>query len=172
MANPPKNYLKLNTDGCLKGNLGEAGGGGILRDHQGNISMAFQSYFGNCSNNMDEGLAILKGLQWCATNHVQNVIIEADSMIVIDMIKSKNIMVWQMQDIVKQIRKIMKDGNFQINYYFREANGVVDTLANNGVKEKHEAFFTEAFSLPRHVRVALKNDQDGLPNIGYFNFST
>ncbi|KAH0742301.1 hypothetical protein KY290_035344 [Solanum tuberosum] len=30
---PPDNYLKLNTDGCSKGNPGEAGGGGILRDH-------------------------------------------------------------------------------------------------------------------------------------------
>ncbi|KAH0724103.1 hypothetical protein KY290_023795 [Solanum tuberosum] len=31
---PLDNYLKLNTDGCSKGNPGEAGGGGILRDHQ------------------------------------------------------------------------------------------------------------------------------------------
>ncbi|KAH0734227.1 hypothetical protein KY285_009934 [Solanum tuberosum] len=30
---PHDNYLKLNTDGCSEGSPGEAGGGGILRDH-------------------------------------------------------------------------------------------------------------------------------------------
>ncbi|KAH0748058.1 hypothetical protein KY290_027290 [Solanum tuberosum] len=175
---PLDNYLKLNTDGCSKGNPGEAGGGGILRDHQGNINMAFQTYFGNCSNNMAEGLAILRGLQWCATNLLHNVIIETDSMIMVDMIKGKNVMMWQMQDIVMQITKIMKEGNFQINHCFREANSVADALANIGVTEKHEAFFTSTCCLPRQVKVALKNDQDGLPNIrirvrkGHFNFLT
>ncbi|KAH0645546.1 hypothetical protein KY284_033430 [Solanum tuberosum] len=148
---PPDNYLKLNTDGCSKGNPGEAGGG---------------------------GLAILKGLQWCATNLLHNVIIETDSMIMADMIKGKNVMMWQMQDIVMQITKIMKEGNFQINHCFREANSVADALANIGVTEKHEAFFTSACCLPRQVKVALKNDQDGLPNIrirvrkGHFTFLT
>ncbi|XP_015170859.1 uncharacterized protein [Solanum tuberosum] len=121
---PPDNYLKLNTDGCSKGNPGEAGGGGILRDHQGNINMAFQTYFGNCSNNMAEGLAILKGLQWCVTNHLHNVIIKTNFMIM----KGKNVMMWQMQDIVMQIIKIMKEDNFQINHCFRE---VADALAQN-----------------------------------------
>ncbi|KAK4369719.1 hypothetical protein RND71_009194 [Anisodus tanguticus] len=43
--------IKSNTDGCRKGNPGEATGGGILRDQSRNMNMAYRSYFGICSNN-------------------------------------------------------------------------------------------------------------------------
>lgn len=134
--------------------------------YQGNINMEFQSYFENYSNNIDEGLAILKDIQWYATNHIQNVIIEIESMIVFDMIKSKNTMIWKMQDIVKQIKKILKmETSRLITALQIKENIISDALANNGVTKKHEAFFTEALPLPQHVRAALKNDQDDLPNI-------
>ncbi|KAF3659446.1 hypothetical protein FXO37_13978 [Capsicum annuum] len=61
--------------------------GEFLRDYQGNMRMAFHAYLGVCSNNMAEGLAIMKGLQWCATNHFHNVIVESDSMIMVNMIR-------------------------------------------------------------------------------------
>ncbi|KAK4724848.1 hypothetical protein R3W88_027627 [Solanum pinnatisectum] len=70
----------------------------------------------------------------------------------------------------------MKTGNFRITHCFREANQVTDLLANVGVMVKHGTFFTEVFCLPRQVKVALKNDQDGRPNLririkkGHFSF--
>nr|XP_009606237.1 uncharacterized protein LOC104100666 [Nicotiana tomentosiformis] len=52
---PELSELKLNTDGCFKDNPGQAGGGGILRDHMGDVVMAFSHYYGICSNNEAEG---------------------------------------------------------------------------------------------------------------------
>lgn len=38
--------LKLNTDGSSHGNLGLGGGGGILRDLNGEVVFAFVEYYG------------------------------------------------------------------------------------------------------------------------------
>ncbi|XP_055808639.1 uncharacterized protein LOC129877174 [Solanum dulcamara] len=71
----------------------------------------------------------------------------------------------QVLDIVNQIKQIMENDNFRITHYFREANEVADLLANVGVMVKHDTFFIEVFSLPKQVKIALKNDQDGRPNL-------
>jgi hypothetical protein len=39
-------WYKVNFDGALKGSLGIAGAGGIVRDCQGKIRLAFYRYFG------------------------------------------------------------------------------------------------------------------------------
>lgn len=37
--------LKLNIDGCSKGNPGQAGGGRVTRNHRRDMMMAFLDYF-------------------------------------------------------------------------------------------------------------------------------
>ncbi|XP_059310568.1 uncharacterized protein LOC132061909 [Lycium ferocissimum] len=51
---PAPMLLKLNTDGSLMSSTNKAGGGGILRDHQRNLIMAFSVSMIYCSNNMAE----------------------------------------------------------------------------------------------------------------------
>lgn len=61
-----RNTFKLtNVDGCSKANLGVEGGGRIVRDHDGQMLVAFASVYGNCSNNMVDAKAILQGLSMC-----------------------------------------------------------------------------------------------------------
>lgn len=55
---PDFGEFKLNVDGCFKGNSGNAGGGGILRDHLGHMIMAFTVYLGCTTNNSAEVQAI------------------------------------------------------------------------------------------------------------------
>ncbi|KAH0696196.1 hypothetical protein KY289_013678 [Solanum tuberosum] len=51
---PPRTRYKLNTDGSALHNPGKIGGGGILRDYQGNIVYAFAVPFGEGTNNQAE----------------------------------------------------------------------------------------------------------------------
>lgn len=60
---PLDGYLKLNTNGCSKGNPGLAGGGGVLRDRKGDMSMTFSSFVYMFTNNMAEAKVILMGLK-------------------------------------------------------------------------------------------------------------
>ncbi|KAK4375097.1 hypothetical protein RND71_005774 [Anisodus tanguticus] len=79
------------------GNPGPGGGGGCLRDHNGDMVMAFSLFLGHCTNNIAEASAILIGMIWCIDNEVLNVIIESDSLIVIDAINKKNTSHWKIK---------------------------------------------------------------------------
>ena len=52
----------MNTDGSGQGNLGFVGGGGVLRDSQGNWINGFSMHIGFVTNNAAELWAIRQGL--------------------------------------------------------------------------------------------------------------
>lgn len=62
---PNQGELKLNVDGASRGNPGLVGGGGILRDHEGNMVMAFCKFFRKCTNMEVECRAMAEGLLAC-----------------------------------------------------------------------------------------------------------
>lgn len=72
------NYLSFQRVGnvLISGNINlilmvSAGAGGILRDHNGHMVMAFTSYLGECSNNY----AGIQAIKWCLDNGFRNLII-------------------------------------------------------------------------------------------------
>ncbi|MQL78500.1 hypothetical protein Taro_010928 [Colocasia esculenta] len=70
---PPKGRLKLNVDGDFKMTSGEAGGGGILRDHKGNMCCTFaKTYHGLNSSLAAEALALRDGLSICCSRGVSD----------------------------------------------------------------------------------------------------
>ncbi|CAN4118325.1 unnamed protein product [Withania somnifera] len=51
-ACPRPGALKLNSNGCTKGNPGQSGGGGVGRDENGFMKVADGKSFGMNTNNM------------------------------------------------------------------------------------------------------------------------
>ncbi|PHT36728.1 hypothetical protein CQW23_24428 [Capsicum baccatum] len=84
---PDHGWVKLNVDGCSKGNPGPAVGGGIIRDHAGVMISTFVEFYGECSNNLAEAKAMFTGISICLNKGPRNVIVESDSMIIINLIK-------------------------------------------------------------------------------------
>ncbi|MQM23776.1 hypothetical protein Taro_056845, partial [Colocasia esculenta] len=71
---PPKGRLKLNVDGAFKMTTNEAGGGGILRDHKGNMSCAFaKPYYHLKSSLATEAFAVRDGLLMCCNKGITEV---------------------------------------------------------------------------------------------------
>ncbi|XP_059284799.1 uncharacterized protein LOC132038092 [Lycium ferocissimum] len=61
--NPPNNgWVKINSDGCSKGNPGLSGGGGVIRDHLGNLVMAYAMNLNIQTNNYAEAIAMKSGI--------------------------------------------------------------------------------------------------------------
>ncbi|KAI3472761.1 hypothetical protein Pfo_030964 [Paulownia fortunei] len=60
---PQLGWYKLNTDGAAKGGMGQAGVGGIIRDHLGNAILAFYDFIGTKNSTFAETFALTKGLQ-------------------------------------------------------------------------------------------------------------
>lgn len=77
-------------DSCSKGNPELAGGGGIIRSHNDNLLKAFFGFYGQCTNNIAEAKAILQGLHMFKTMGLTNVMIESDSLIVVNMINKRS----------------------------------------------------------------------------------
>ncbi|MQM02889.1 hypothetical protein Taro_035658 [Colocasia esculenta] len=77
---PPPGRLKLNVDGAFKLTSGEAGGGGILRDHEGNMFCAFaRAYHGLSSSLAAEALSFRDGISICCSKGIFEVLVETDS---------------------------------------------------------------------------------------------
>lgn len=84
---PLAGYLKYNIDEASKGNPGTAGYGGVSRDERGSIISIFQGHLGKATNNMMELMAIEQCLEFLKQDNRSNVIIEADSELIINSVK-------------------------------------------------------------------------------------
>lgn len=74
-------------DGCSKGNPGPTGGGGIIRNHNGNFMRVFADFYGECSNNLAEAKAMYKSILLCIIKGLTNVVVESNSLIILNLIK-------------------------------------------------------------------------------------
>lgn len=73
---PPEGCYKLNVDGSAR--LNEMTGGGILRDHNGDLIAAFSSHYGLGTSNSAEFSALLEG----RALNISNLLVECDSKLV------------------------------------------------------------------------------------------
>ena len=103
---PTITQLKLNFDGATR--WGITAVGGVLRNDYGE---ALFVYFGNIdkgTNNMAEVMALFWGLQMINDMQIKEITIEVDSKVIIDMVKGISQPSWNLQNIITNIRQILK----------------------------------------------------------------
>lgn len=84
---PPHGFLNSNIDGASKGNPGDVGYGGFIRDEEGNIKVIFHSHLGRATNNMPDLMAVEQCLEILIELNLHNTTIEADSELIIKVVK-------------------------------------------------------------------------------------
>ncbi|XP_070056600.1 uncharacterized protein [Nicotiana tomentosiformis] len=83
-CNPLSNgWMKPNSGGCSKGNLGPSGGGGIVRHEKREMIIAYAMPLGIVTNNTAETLALKAGIEWCIDQNVKKLEIENDSLMLV-----------------------------------------------------------------------------------------
>ena len=143
---PSHGFLKFNINGASKGNPREVGYGGIVRDEEGNIQVILHSYLRKETNHMAELMAMELCLEILLKYNIHNVIIEADSELVINSMKRINAGVapekisvhqqlLQVYQIIQSHLRVLR--TLRLVHVGREANKVADWLANEGVRNKH-----------------------------------
>ncbi|KAM3247581.1 hypothetical protein P3L10_009348 [Capsicum annuum] len=157
-------WLKLNTDGSSKGNPSSVGGGGIIRNSE--VVLAFAENYGICSNNVAEAKAILQGIKIYISMRLSNVIIEADSQIIIDMMNNKMKPPWKIYYIIDQLSS---KANFIFVHTYREGNKLADLLANYGESISGNIIMNSVNLLPDSAKAFLNLEKLGIPN---FRFKT
>ena len=86
MVLPPANWIKLNFDSSSLGNLGRAGGGGIIQNSSGNWVSGYARAIGHTTNVAAELWALRDGINLCIALNLANVLVELDAKLVIDLL--------------------------------------------------------------------------------------
>ncbi|PKU76878.1 hypothetical protein MA16_Dca001484 [Dendrobium catenatum] len=157
---PTNDGLKLNTDGSY--NNENAGCGGIIRDQNGKMVVAYAGPSSGTNYFIAEIDSLLYGVKLCLSLGVNNIWVEVDAFLLIQYINdiSKN-----NPDNFYKIREIklcLSRMNYSISHILREGNAVVDGLAKLGCNLDCFLHFNEN-SIPRNIKCLINLDHMGLP---------
>ena len=135
---PPPDFFKLNTDGSVEGNPGQAGAGGVIRDHTGCWFKGFSRSIGITNSLAAELWGLRDGLVLAHQYNIKKLIIELDAKAVLDLIQPANLTSCSHHPygaLISDCRSlIQKLEDFRIQHIFREGNATADILAKAGTK--------------------------------------
>ncbi|KAF9595312.1 hypothetical protein IFM89_038464 [Coptis chinensis] len=124
---PKEGMVKLNTDGALSDTRG--GGGGAIRDHKGDVLLAFMTAGGMKSIMFQELKAIYMGLQGCLFIYQMRVLVAYDSLMAIKVFQRQEKPPWYCAEIAAAILEMVRRFNQVVfTHVFREANRTADHL--------------------------------------------
>lgn len=86
---PPVNWYKVNSDDSSLGNLGLAGGGGLIRNDKGEWIRGYARAIGSTTSAAAELWALRDGIRLCMALNLQAVVFELDAKIVIDLLSKE-----------------------------------------------------------------------------------
>ncbi|KAL0325030.1 UNVERIFIED_CONTAM: putative ribonuclease H protein [Sesamum radiatum] len=160
-------WVKLNTDGASKGNPGLARAGGIVRDYEGKVILAFSEPIGFTNNMVAEMHVVLRGFGICLEKGFSKVWFELDALHVIHLIFRQVRGVWYIQNMLQHIQIYLKQIEVRISHIFREGNQATDYFANQAL-EVDEISIVNHDQLRGTIMGIVKMDRLSLP---YFRFS-
>lgn len=123
---PSPGWFKLNIDGSAL--HGITIGGGILRDHGGKLIGGSSHYYGEGTNKKAVFVALRDGLFFCLALNISPVLIDSDSAIVVNAVRTGIIGNWRIEYPFRECMKLFSS-SFEIIHGFRQKNHVADRLA-------------------------------------------
>ncbi|MQM13465.1 hypothetical protein Taro_046390 [Colocasia esculenta] len=134
---PPILHYCLNVDGASKGNPGDCGGGGCIRDRKGFVLVAFAHFYGPGNSMIAEIRALSDGLRLAENLGIQISMVHSDSLALVNSFKSGKCPSWQAYRWWRVAEVLIHRNKFLLNHVYRETNQVADSLANYGVSSKN-----------------------------------
>lgn len=141
--------FQLNFYGASRGNPGQTGFGGVIRDHQGKPLTTFFGSIGWNTNNAAELEGLWRGLILAQEQNFFPLIVEGDSQILINMALKiqqgssihKVSSSWRMATRLERLQNWLQENQaISFKHIRREGNKLADFLANLGVDKGKEFF--------------------------------
>ncbi|KAH7849667.1 hypothetical protein Vadar_021159 [Vaccinium darrowii] len=130
---PSSSFFKLNTDGAFKKDLGQATGGGLIRDEEGNWIIGFHRHLRASQSLEAEFWALRDGLLLAQNNHLVPISVEMDALAAIQLLADSNLGIQSrhyLNNIIHDCRCLMRQlGVMKIDHIYREGNKCADLLA-------------------------------------------
>lgn len=134
---PPEGKVKVNCDGSYKQITKKAAAGGLLRDEDGRILKAYQSYLHFSSVLFAELYSIWNGLEFCVQNHFCQVLMESDSKVALSLINcNRENWNWRLVNIISRIKILSNSITVIFAHSYREGSAAADWLANDALAFK------------------------------------
>ncbi|MQM04092.1 hypothetical protein Taro_036884 [Colocasia esculenta] len=158
---PPTGRLKLSVHGAFKNAAGSAGGGGILRDHQGTCLFAFAKKYQGAISALDaEARALQDGLTTCCNKGILDIMVETDSTTLMQIVTGQTPPPWELICIIQEMVVTSKKLEAQIKHMTREANQVANSLAGYGCSINQFRFWDSRAALPHVVKGSYRLDKN------------
>ncbi|MQL69593.1 hypothetical protein Taro_001904 [Colocasia esculenta] len=127
---PPQYGFNLNVDGACKGNTGPCGGGGFIRDSNGDIHSGFTFFYGQGNNMIAEVRTLCDGLRLAEHHRLSTSTVNSDSLVLVQSFYSDKCPSWTCSWWWRIARSFLHKLNIKVVHAYREANRVEDSLAS------------------------------------------
>lgn len=125
--------MKLNTDDSVFGGQKGVGGGGIIRNNEGDWVVWFVKKFGNVSNNTTDLWALKEGLLMAKHLGIDDLCVDLDAAFLVYLITNLTVVNLNLEPLLSDCRNLTKSFlNYLVKHVYREANSCVDQLAKMG----------------------------------------
>lgn len=162
---PDPGWIKCNTDGACRGNPGLSSYGFCIRNSAGDLIYAEADSLG-ISTNMDaEITAIWKALRYCQQHCFQQVILEADSLVLKNILNGIWKIPWELIEKMENIMSITQSIDIIIEHIFREGNQLADCIANKAIQQMNMQQYRDFKQLPSMARKILNLDKHQVPSL-------
>ncbi|KAK9983154.1 hypothetical protein SO802_032679 [Lithocarpus litseifolius] len=132
-SKPQIGWVKLNTDGSVFGDPMKAGGGGIIRNSEGDWVAGFVKKFGNVSSSTAELWALKEGLLMAKQMGFDNLCVDLDAAFLVYLITNPTVAQLNLEPLLSDCRNLTKAfSNCRVEHVYREANNCADKLAKMG----------------------------------------
>lgn len=162
---PPDGVVKLNVDGCCKGNPGISAVCRIFRDQRGGVLAAFGCYLGMFPIIYTELLAIIEGLNYAMQLGFSALEVESDSATVVSWILGSSTGRWEYVYLVDRVRQILMSSPIVLRHVLREANFAADFMANWGFHHRTSRLFGAQEPLPPGLTGIVHWDALQVPHV-------
>lgn len=99
---------------------------------------------------MAEAKAIKSTLTYYGSNSYNKVVLETDSLAMCNIIQKTQKIPWEFEDLDDDIYKLIEDAIIHVTHVHREANQLVDFIANITIEKEDKQVFTTFSQLPSH----------------------
>ena len=147
----------MNTDDSSLGNLGLAGGRGVIHNHVGDWVGGFSWAIGVTTSVQAELMALKDGLNLTIDLGILHLEIEMDSLVAVELVKSIITPNAFLSTIVTDCRSLMERFEiYSLKHIFREVNGCADLLVKAGCDQTPN--FISFPNVPAYVLEVLTFD--------------
>ncbi|XP_060200374.1 uncharacterized protein LOC132628625 [Lycium barbarum] len=157
-------FLSTGWYGASRGNPGQSSAAFCIRDEIGDLIHAAARRLSNTTNIYAEVTTIHDGLQYCVNNHMLPVIMETDSLAMVNIIQGDRETPWKVSMEVQNIKEWRKRGQVQFVHVKREGNTMADCLANSVLNCTGALEVNNFQELTPTGKILLNMDKSMIPN--------